>query len=98
MRLSNPDVAKNGLYYYYHTMGRALNVYDQPIITDAQGKKHDWRVELIDKLMSLQNPDGSWAGEQRWMENNPVLVTAYTVLALQETLIDLREHPASQAP
>jgi squalene-hopene/tetraprenyl-beta-curcumene cyclase len=94
MRLSSPDVAKNGLYYYYHTMGRALNAYDQPIITDPQGKKHDWRVELIDKLASLQKPDGSWSGEKRWMEDNPVLVTSYTVLALQEAVIDLKEHPA----
>lgn len=32
-------------------------------------------------------PDGSWVNEaDRWMESSPVLVTAYSVLALQETL------------
>jgi squalene-hopene/tetraprenyl-beta-curcumene cyclase len=98
MRLNSPDVAKHGLYYYYHTLGRALNAYDQPIITDPQGNKHDWRVELIDKLVSLQQEDGSWVGEQRWMENNPVLTTSYSIHALQEALQDLSEHPVQMAP
>jgi squalene-hopene/tetraprenyl-beta-curcumene cyclase len=98
MRLGAPDLAKHGLYYYYHTLGRALNAYDQPVITDSQGTRHDWRVELIDKLIALQNPDGSWVGEQRWMENNPVLVTSYTVLALQEAVADLKQHPVQQVP
>lgn len=88
------DMTKYGLYYYYFTMARALNVYDEPIITDGQGVKHDWRVELTNKLASLQNQDGSWAGDKKWFEDNPVLVTAYTVLALQEIQKDLKEHPA----
>jgi len=93
MRLNNADAARNGLYYYYHTMARALNAYDEPTVVDAQGKKHDWRAELVDKLASLQRPDGSFAGEKRFMEDNPVLVTAYTAIALAETLQDLKEHP-----
>lgn len=93
MKLSNPASAQYGLYYYYHTLSRALNEYDEPIITDPQGNKHDWRVELIAKLGSLQKPDGSWAGDARWMENNPILVTAYAVLALQEVEKDLKQHP-----
>ena len=93
MRLNKPDLAQHGLYYYYHTLARALNAYDQPVITDSQGNKHDWRVELIDKLASIQRPDGSFVGEQRWMENNPVLVTSYATIALAETLEDLKQHP-----
>jgi hypothetical protein len=53
-----------------------------------------WRLELIDKVASLQKEDGSFVGEKRWMESNPVLTTAYVVLALQEAQRDLREHPA----
>jgi hypothetical protein len=70
-----------------------LNEYDQPVITDPQGEQHDWRVELIDKLAALQQPDGSWAGDKRWMEDNAVLATAYVVLALQEAQADLKQHP-----
>ena len=56
--------------------------------------RHDWRAELISKLASLQKPDGSWVGEKKWMEDNPVLVTAYSVIALEEAKQDLAEHPA----
>ena len=97
MRLNKPDMAQQGLYYYYHTLAKALNAYDQPTITDPQGKTHDWRVEFVDKVASLQKDDGSWVGEKKWMEDNPVLVTAYTVIALQETLEDLRQHQQAQA-
>jgi squalene-hopene/tetraprenyl-beta-curcumene cyclase len=96
MRLNDPATAANGVFYYYHTLARAMNAYDESIITDANGKLHDWRIELINKLASLQKPDGSWAGEKRWMEDNPVLVTSYSVLALQEALHDLAEHPPKQ--
>ena len=95
MRLDNPDNAQSGLYYYYMTLARSLRAYGQPIITDPQGITHDWRVELIDKLAELQKPDGSWIGEQRWMENNPVLATAYALIALENARRDLQDHPAN---
>lgn len=81
--------AQFGLYYYYMTMGRALQAYGQPVITDSKGNKHDWRVELIRTLGELQKPDGSWSGDKRWMEDNPTLVTCYAVLAAQNALQDL---------
>ncbi|MGB7159523.1 MAG: prenyltransferase/squalene oxidase repeat-containing protein [Tepidisphaeraceae bacterium] len=93
MKLADPAQAQHGLYYYYHTLARALNAYDQPTLSDPTGKLHDWRIELIAKLASLQQEDGSWAGDKRWMEDNPVLVTSYAVLALQEALEDLNQHP-----
>jgi squalene-hopene/tetraprenyl-beta-curcumene cyclase len=93
MREAGDQFAQNGLYYYYYTYAHALNAYDQPVITDAKGKQHDWRVELIDKLAGLQKEDGSFVGEKRWMEDNPALTTAYVVLALQEAQRDLKEHP-----
>lgn len=90
MKLGKPEDAKAGLYYYYHTLGRALTAYGEPTIADV-----DWRVALIDKLASLQKDDGSWVGEKKWMEANPVLVTAYAVQALQAARDDLRRQPAN---
>lgn len=90
---ADPATAASGRFYYYHTLARCLNAYDAATIIDATGAKHDWRAELIEKLGSLQKPDGSWAGEKKWMEDNPVLVTAYSVIALQEAKQDLAEHP-----
>jgi squalene-hopene/tetraprenyl-beta-curcumene cyclase len=55
-------------------------------------------VELIQKLASLQKEDGSWSGEKRWMEDNPVLTTAYVVLALEAAQRDLQEHPPGKDP
>jgi len=94
MKLNSPDVAKNGLFYYYHTLTRALREYGEPMVKDAQGQSHDWRIELINKLASIQKPDGSWSGEKRWMEENPILVTSYCLVALTEVKEDLKAHPA----
>jgi len=95
MKEGDPKSAQAGLYYYYHTLARALHAYGEPIIVDPQGNKHDWRIELINKLATLQKPDGNWIGDKnpKWMESNPVLVTCYVTLALEETLTDLKDHP-----
>jgi squalene-hopene/tetraprenyl-beta-curcumene cyclase len=90
----NPKGGEDGLFYYYHTLARALHAYGQPVITDARGEKHDWRLELIAKLSDQQAPDGHWEGIQKWMENKPILSTAYAILAIQEAQEDLRMHPA----
>lgn len=44
----------------------------------------DWRHDLTAALASLQSPDGSFRSlDDRWLENNPVLITSYALLALQ---------------
>lgn len=79
----NTPIGKQGLFYNYHTMAKALTAYGERIIEDYRGIKHDWYAELVDKLASLQKPGGFWMNEvDRWMEGDPVLVTAYVVLAL----------------
>jgi len=97
MKSPDPAAAGYGLYYYFHTLARSLSAYGQPTITDPQGKSHDWRIELIDKLATLQKPDGSWVGEKKWMEDNPVLVTAYAVIALEHAEQDLAARPIASA-
>lgn len=81
----NPPIGKQGLYYNYHTMAKALDVYGKPVITDAKGQKHNWYKELSQKLANLQASEGYWKNEEdRWFETNPVLVTSYAILALEE--------------
>ncbi len=47
----------------------------------------DWANDLIDKMATLQNEDGSFKSvDSRWMEDNPVLITAYALLALQHAV------------
>jgi squalene-hopene/tetraprenyl-beta-curcumene cyclase len=80
----NPPIGMQGLYYNYHTMSKALTAYGEQVIEDYRGIKHDWYAELVDKLATLQKPDGSWVNEaSRWWEAIPELVTAYAVLALE---------------
>jgi squalene-hopene/tetraprenyl-beta-curcumene cyclase len=46
--------------------------------------ERDWANDLIDQLATLQNDDGSFRSvDDRWMENDPVLITAYAMLALE---------------
>jgi squalene-hopene/tetraprenyl-beta-curcumene cyclase len=47
----------------------------------------DWANDLVDRLAELQNPDGSFrVVDDRWMEDNPVLITSYALLALQHVV------------
>lgn len=96
MSALGPDNAQGGLYYYFYTMDRALSAYGQPVIVDPHGNKHhDWRLALINKLATLQRADGSFAGQRKWMEDNPVLVTSYCVLVLEGAKQDLAAKPAN---
>ena len=81
----NPGMGPEGLYYYYQTMAKALSAANVNMFKLADGKEVDWRKELGGRLLSKQREDGSWANESgRWMESNPVLVTAFTVLSLEQ--------------
>ena len=80
----NPGMGQQGLYFYYHTMAKALATYDVGILKLEDGRKVDWRRELAMRLLDRQNSDGSWVNENgRWWERDPVLVTAYSVITLE---------------
>ncbi|KAA5540681.1 terpene cyclase/mutase family protein [Roseiconus nitratireducens] len=80
----NPGMGQAGLYYYYHTFAKALDAAEVQAVTDGQGNVHDWNRELARTLIAAQQSDGSWVndGNERWMEGNRNLVTAYALLAL----------------
>jgi squalene-hopene/tetraprenyl-beta-curcumene cyclase len=88
----NKTADKQGLYYYYHTMRKALLVYGDHVITTKDGKLHNWAIELSQKLISLQDKDGSWVNnyEERWFEGNPSLVTAYSIAILNNCRKELQ--------
>lgn len=81
----NPNMGAEGLYYYYQAMAKALNAAGIDKLPLQDGSLADWRKDLGGKLLTIQRSDGSWVNDNgRWMESNPILVTAYTVMALQE--------------
>ncbi|MGC4014623.1 MAG: terpene cyclase/mutase family protein [Luteolibacter sp.] len=81
----NPGLGTSGQSYYYQTMTKALSAANIASLKLADGKDADWRKDVADKLLSLQQGDGSWKNtDGKWMESNPVLVTAYSLLALEQ--------------
>ena len=84
---ANPGMGAQGLYYYYHIFGKSLDALGEETFTTADGKKHDWRAELVSELVERQQENGSWLNTEsdRWMEGDPNLVTSYALLALSYT-------------
>jgi squalene-hopene/tetraprenyl-beta-curcumene cyclase len=79
----NPGMGHQGLYYYYHTMAKALTAMDEDYLITSDGKRIDWRHALTVKLIELQRGEGYWVNDSgRWWENDPILVTAYALIAL----------------
>jgi squalene-hopene/tetraprenyl-beta-curcumene cyclase len=79
----NPGQKQSGLYYYYHTFGKAMNALGEDQFEDASGKKHAWRKDLYEALQKRQKTDGSWSNsDPAFFENNPDLATAYALLSL----------------
>jgi squalene-hopene/tetraprenyl-beta-curcumene cyclase len=82
----NPGMGAQGLYYYFHTMAKALSAHGVDELKLKDGRSVNWRRELAMKLIDLQQRDGSWSNDNgRWWEKEPALVTAYAVLTLSMT-------------
>ncbi len=89
----NPGMDQQGLYYYFHTLAKALSVMGQDVLVLDRAGPINWREALIKKLLSIQRFEadgtGYWKNDEgRWWEADPVLVTAYSLLALNLALGD----------
>jgi squalene-hopene/tetraprenyl-beta-curcumene cyclase len=83
----NPGLGQKTVYYYYMVFAKALQAVGEPIITDAKGRRHNWREDLGKKLISLQHPEGFWVNtDKAELQDNPVLVTAFTMMAIEAAL------------
>jgi squalene-hopene/tetraprenyl-beta-curcumene cyclase len=71
-----------GLYYYYGTMAKCMDALGLDEVVDVKGKRHDWRKDITQALAKRQAKDGSWSNIPNWMEADPNLVTAYSLIAL----------------
>ncbi len=89
----NPGIQDEGRYYYYVVFARALKASGvesvEPLGQDGKptGSARNWREDLVAKLSGLQTQDGSFKSvNERWMENNPELITAYALIALRQAV------------
>ena len=84
----NPGAGMDGYYYYVLMFGRAMDANGEPVlqVVDSSGtaKPREWKRDLVAKLATLQQADGSFRSvDSRWMEDNDVLITAYALIALE---------------
>jgi squalene-hopene/tetraprenyl-beta-curcumene cyclase len=87
----NPGMGNEGMYYYFAMFAKALDAYGvttlEVEVDGAEREGRDWANDLVDRLDGLQEADGSFRVlDDRWMENNKVLITAYCLLALQHAV------------
>jgi squalene-hopene/tetraprenyl-beta-curcumene cyclase len=83
----NPGIGQKTLYYYYMVFAKALQAINEPVIVDAKGQRHNWRDDLARKLISLQHREGYWVNtDTAEMQDNKVLVTAFTMMAAEAVL------------
>ncbi|MBS0187846.1 MAG: hypothetical protein JSS51_07240 [Planctomycetes bacterium] len=87
----NPGIGMNGYYYYLITFAKAMRAYGETSLEvqeeTGRMRKADWREDLIKELATRQRADGSFEPlDKRWMEDNPVLITAYGLNALGDAL------------
>ena len=85
----NPGMGVDGLYFFYNILSRSLAASGRDVIARPNNRLVNWREELAKKLVALQKVDaktgqGYWENTTgRYWENDPVLVTAYCLLALE---------------
>ncbi len=89
----NPGMGDSGRYFFYNAMSRALAAFGAPVLRREGAADVDWRRDAARALVALQKPgdapdQGYWVneGSSRFWEGDPVLVTAYGVLALETVL------------
>jgi squalene-hopene/tetraprenyl-beta-curcumene cyclase len=80
----NPGLGPQGMFYYYHTMAKALTILGEDTLVLPDGRKVAWREELAKRLFDAQDGKGFWVNNNgRWWEKDPVLVTCYGLLTLE---------------
>ena len=79
----NPGLEGQGLYYYYHSMAKALTILNLSELKKSDGTVIDWRLEVGNRLLNSQEPAGSWTNSTaRWRESDAIYATALATLTL----------------
>jgi squalene-hopene/tetraprenyl-beta-curcumene cyclase len=97
---TDPTRGQQGLYYYFMVFAKALDVWGEDVVPTAEGENRRWAEELVVRLAALQREDGSWYNDEpRWWERDPVLVTGYTLQAMERALpwLERGSEPAGEA-
>lgn len=89
----NPGMGADGMFFFYNILSRSLAASGRDAIPRPNNTLVNWREELAKKLIKMQTPVDPKTGHAYWVnstgrywENDPVLVTAYSLLALESLL------------
>lgn len=98
-------------YYYTHSWAQALASAKVARIIKVDENKdevaHHWPAELVRELARRQRKDGSWKNSSPLMgEDNPMIATAFALLALNSTkqalalkdVVSIRALPVQEPP
>ncbi len=86
------NAGKQGLFSYYRVMSSALLTYGEPSFKIGSGRTVHWAEALSLKLLQVQDKSGKWVNKaSRWWEGDPVLVTAYSLLTLDNCVKQLKK-------
>ena len=89
---------REGMFYLYNVMSKGLAAYGQDIFRPAGRPSFNWRMDLLEKLLALQKTDpktgaGYWVNDVgRYFESDPVLCTAYALIAIEVALGPEKNH------
>ena len=84
---THPGMDTTSYYYYLQTAAEALRAYGELSITDNKGRKHSWVRDMVDRILSLQKKNGSWANDnKKYWEGNPLLATARSIISINHAL------------
>jgi squalene-hopene/tetraprenyl-beta-curcumene cyclase len=73
-------------------MAKALSAANIDKLPLKDGKEADWRRDIALEILKAQREDGSWVNKNsRWWESDPVLVTAYAMLTLEQIYYSIPE-------
>ncbi len=84
----NPGMGAQGQFFFYNIISKCMNTMNKETVATQSGAVIKWREELAEKLIEVQKTDpdglGYWDNtNNRFWEADPVLVTAYSLLALE---------------
>jgi squalene-hopene/tetraprenyl-beta-curcumene cyclase len=83
----HPGMETTSYFYYLQTAAEALHTYGEAYVPDDRGRKRVWAKDLVSRMLTLQEKDGSWVNSnKKYWEGNPVLVTARAVITLNRAL------------
>lgn len=91
--MAGTDAAKEGVFFLYNILSKGLAANGDDLIQPDEGQAFNWRSKVQRKLVSLQQVDtkggGYWTNPvSRYWEGDKVLVTSYTLIALQNAMVE----------